>query len=189
MTTEPATVASNESEEYFESSVECIDLYRVGNVIRLDSNLNNHLHNLVFPFFLVASDADKYYIRTETRGMELGESHPMTVDEARALVGRKIYIYNDGVSGPGTTGGLMISLGLRLTETDDGFVDFGPDGVRPNNFSIPSNTMWAFECCSGFYRQSMVGGGIVECIYWRRAVLDDNVTAFVPLNDSDFANL
>lgn len=165
---------------WFMSTVHCIDLYRVGNVIRLDASLNNHIDELVFPFFL-AADNNRYYIRSQTKGMELGENHAITVDEARALIGRRIYIYNDGVTGYG--GGLSISLGLRATEYEEGFVSFGNLDV-PNNFSIAPGKMWAFECCAGFLYVDDYN--VTECIYWKRVILDDNDIAYTPISDSDF---
>lgn len=163
-----------------------IDLLRVSSAIKLDSSLLNTVNGLAFPFFFIYNDSNKFYIKTKTIGTELADTaHFITVDEARAMVGKKIYVYNTTLTGQ--SGGLNISLGYRIKKDSTGIASIVTNArgeFVPNNFALPQNTMTAFECKLGVSHDDTTG--YTECLYWERAVEDDNVIAYTPIKDSDF---
>lgn len=163
-----------------------IDLLRTSSAIKIDDSLRNTVSCIAFPFFFIYDSSNAFFIKTKTIGTKLDDTaHFITVDEARAMVGKKIYIYNTTLSGP--SGGLNICLGYRVQRSSTGIASIvkrNNNTMVPNNFALTQDTMAAFECKLGISHDASTG--YTECIYWERAVEDDNVMAYIPLKDSDF---
>lgn len=151
------------------TSFKCFDLLCTGSIVSLQLESEGYV---ALPFCYGSTGDDQRYIRTKTRFNETakeGETkvspHSITIAEMRMLVGKKLYVYNDGKQSP------TVLVGRRVVSESDGVVVFDGGGSTGTSWveeSIPSGQYRIYECCLGCENLGTAEiSAYYECIYWK----------------------
>lgn len=151
------------------TSFKCFDLLCTGSIISLQLKSVGYI---ALPSCYGSTDSDQRCIRTKTRfngTVKEGETnvspHSITIAEMRMLVGKKLYVYNDGTQSP------TILVGRRVLSESDGVVvfdDSGSTGTAWVEEGISTGSYRIYECCLGCENLGTTdNSAYYECIYWK----------------------